>query len=200
MHEHLFQAYNDSKRKNSSSSAPCKRARADALHEEEEKKFSRMHALSSYLGRLRGDVQGEEGRTTPSILDATTRGQEGAAGGGSDLLKYTGFDRMEMCRQALESIDRQGWKRSFFQKRFHEKFLSATARAFWKLEEPGRFARDHHKILQLNGWDDITQEILISTPRRFGKTIAVSMFAAALIYSAAGITARYAFSVWNGHS
>lgn len=31
------------------------------------------------------------------------------------------------------------------------------------------------------------QEILISTPRRFGKTISVSMFAAALLYSCAGI-------------
>jgi hypothetical protein len=33
----------------------------------------------------------------------------------------------------------------------------------------------------------LKQEILISTPRRFGKTISVSMFAAALLYSCAGI-------------
>ena len=31
------------------------------------------------------------------------------------------------------------------------------------------------------------QEVLISTPRRFGKTIAVSMFAAAVLYSAAQV-------------
>lgn len=89
-------------------------------------------------------------------------------------------------RKALDSLDRQGWKRSFFQKQFHEKFLCATARAFWKLESPGQFARDYQRILEVNGWDEISQEILISTPRRFGKTISVSMFAAALIYSAAG--------------
>lgn len=34
-----------------------------------------------------------------------------------------------------------------------------------------------------NRWDSLDQEILISTPRRFGKTISVSMFAAALIFS-----------------
>ena len=35
-----------------------------------------------------------------------------------------------------------------------------------------------------NGWDHLAQEVLISTPRRFGKTISVSMFAAAMLYAA----------------
>jgi hypothetical protein len=46
------------------------------------------------------------------------------------------------------------------------------------------FQRDHQKLLQLNGWQNLSQEILISTPRRFGKTISVSLFAAAILYSA----------------
>ena len=50
-------------------------------------------------------------------------------------------------------------------------FIRATARSFFKLEKPGTFARMHGQLLQKNNWDCIAQEILISTPRRFGKTI-----------------------------
>lgn len=66
-------------------------------------------------------------------------------------------------------------------------FLQATARVFWKVEGEGQFARDHQSILELNNWDHLAQEVLISTPRRFGKTISVSMFAAAMIFSAARV-------------
>lgn len=96
----------------------------------------------------------------------------------------TGFERMNLCRQALATLDRNGWERSFHQRLFHDKFLCACARIFWKTERPGTFDRCHEKILESNGWDSLRQEILVSTPRRFGKTISVSMFAAAMLYSA----------------
>ena len=51
------------------------------------------------------------------------------------------------------------------------------------MEKPGTFARMHAQLLAKNNWDCIAQEILISTPRRFGKTISVSMFCAALLLS-----------------
>ena len=54
---------------------------------------------------------------------------------------------------------------------------------FNQVEPEGAFARDHQRILELNGWDNLDQEVLISTPRRFGKTISVSMFAAAMIFA-----------------
>jgi hypothetical protein len=41
--------------------------------------------------------------------------------------------------------------------------------------------------MEVNGWNDLNQEILISTPRRFGKTISVSMFAAALLFSCSAV-------------
>ena len=96
----------------------------------------------------------------------------------------TGFTRMARSRLALECMDRQGWERSVFQKKFHDAFLQATARIFWKKEGQGQFARDHQKILEINAWDHLAQEILISTPRRFGKTISVSMFAACVLFGA----------------
>lgn len=98
-----------------------------------------------------------------------------------------GFKRMQRCRDALSALDRRGWNRSFHQREFHDDFLRACARLFWKTERRGQFNRDHQKILELNGWDHLAQEILVSTPRRFGKTISVSMFAAAVIFSAPGV-------------
>lgn len=80
-------------------------------------------------------------------------------------------------------LSRRGWNRSFHQREFHDHFIRACARIFWKTEKPGAFARDHQRILESNGWSSLRQEVLISTPRRFGKTISVSMFAAAMLYS-----------------
>lgn len=98
-----------------------------------------------------------------------------------------GFKRMDRCRLALDALDKKGWKRSFFQKKFHNAFMAACARAFFKLDKPGSFQKAFQKILEINSWNNLNQEILISTPRRFGKTISVSMFAAALLFSCSGI-------------
>jgi hypothetical protein len=94
------------------------------------------------------------------------------------------FDRIKECRRGLEALDRQGWNRSYHQRQFHEQFIRACARIFYKTEPPGVFQRDHQRLLQVNGWQNLSQEILISTPRRFGKTISVSLFAAAILFSA----------------
>lgn len=98
-----------------------------------------------------------------------------------------GFKYMDKCRFALRCIDRRGWERSFHQRDFHEAFLKASTRVFWKSFGSGAFQRDYQRVLELNGWDELSQEILVSTPRRFGKTISVSMFAAALMFSAPAI-------------
>ena len=63
----------------------------------------------------------------------------------------------------------------------------ACTRIFWKSEPNGQFNRDHQSVLVKNNWDHLAQEVLISTPRRFGKTISVSMFAAAMLYSAPSV-------------
>ena len=77
-----------------------------------------------------------------------------------------GFARIQQCREALDALDRRGWQRSFHQRLFHENFIRACARVFFKTEPQGAFARAHQSILDLNGWDNLSQEILISTPRR----------------------------------
>ena len=99
----------------------------------------------------------------------------------------SGFSRMQCCRDALSFLDENGWKRSFHQRQFHDDFIRACTRIFWKREAPGKFPREQCEILRRNNWSHIQQEVLISTPRRFGKTISVSMFAAAMLYSAPGV-------------
>jgi hypothetical protein len=102
-------------------------------------------------------------------------------------MQESGFTRMQRCRDALAKLDERGWKRNYHQRLFHDDFLKACTRIFWKLEPAGTFARQHLEILQRNNWSHISQEVLVSTPRRFGKTISVSMFAAAMLYAAPNV-------------
>jgi len=64
----------------------------------------------------------------------------GAAGGGGSAerreaasLQSPGFDRIALCRRALEALDRRGWERSYHQRFFHDHFIRACARVFWKV-------------------------------------------------------------------
>jgi hypothetical protein len=95
---------------------------------------------------------------------------------GAREAKKEPLEYMQLCRTYLAKLDKMGWDRSYHQRLFHDDFLKACTRSFWKLEPPGQFARDHQRVLRVNSWDHIAQEILISTPRRLGKTISVSMF------------------------
>ena len=106
---------------------------------------------------------------------------------GAREAKRDPLEYMQLCRKYLAKLDTLGWNRSYHQRLFHDDFLKACTRSFWKLEPPGQFARDHQKVLRVNSWDHIAQEILISTPRRFGKTISVSMFCAAMLLACPGV-------------
>jgi len=98
-----------------------------------------------------------------------------------------GMQFMKRCLQALNSLDNTKWQRSFHQKQFHDHFLRASARVFFKTSPAGAFNRSYQHILRTYSWDHLSQEILVSTPRRFGKTISVSMFAAAMLYAAPSV-------------
>lgn len=119
----------------------------DAKEAERKLRTMRLTSLQRYLG------------VTPDSV--RTRG---AAQAGPEL--SAGFKRIELCREALAALDRQGWNRSYHQREFHDHFIRACARIFWKTEKPGTFARDHQRILEVNGWASLSQEVLISTPRR----------------------------------
>ena len=98
-----------------------------------------------------------------------------------------GFTRLDKLRQALVALDRGGWERSYHQRLFHESFINAIVRILFKTDPPGFFSQSYPRLLELNGWTSINQEILVSTPRRFGKTISVCLFVAALMYACPNI-------------
>jgi hypothetical protein len=123
-------------------------------------------------------------RAHTATRTALTRHMQGHA---AESTAMNGIKRIQRCRDALCALDRRGWDRSFHQRLFHEVYLKSCVRIFFKRDGPGAFARSHNRVLELNGWDSTPQEVLVSTPRRFGKTISVSMFAAALIFAAPGL-------------
>ena len=81
---------------------------------------------------------------------------------------------IEAVRRALRDMQIE---RSEMQVEFHEAFLRACVRLFVR-EDP------HADIAQIaaeQGWSNTKQQVLCLTPRRFGKTYAVAMFAAAVL-------------------
>ena len=112
-------------------------------------------------------------------IDAFYRGK------GADTNNETidGFARIKNLRRALSALDAGGWERSYHQRVFHENFLNAVVKCLFKTDPPGTFERAYPRLLESQNWTSINQEILISTPRRFGKTISVCLFCAALLFA-----------------
>ena len=81
--------------------------------------------------------------------------------------------RLALMRKRMDMFP--GWERSEMQKRFHEGFLQAVALHIYREDADV----DMDAICRMNDWPNLKQQILCQTPRRFGKTTAVSMFCAA---------------------
>jgi len=73
-----------------------------------------------------------------------------------------------------------GFKRSDAQKDFHRAFIDATLPHIYGAAD---FERYRERIMHERNISEIQQEVLVCCPRRFGKTTAVSMFVAALLYA-----------------
>lgn len=65
----------------------------------------------------------------------------------------------------LNRVDERGYLRSRQQVRFHDAFIRATSRVIYKSD----WSSSRPRIVEKNGWEKTPSEILISTPRRFGK-------------------------------
>ena len=84
----------------------------------------------------------------------------------------------DVCRRTLHSllaiVDDRGWERSEHQRQFHDAFERCVARVIYKSE----WSTSRPQIMQRCGWEKCSSEVLISTPRRFGKTFRRSPHAA----------------------
>ena len=98
-----------------------------------------------------------------------------ASASGATINMSLGEQRLASIRNILENQFK--WKRSKTQKRFHESFLNACIR-FLYAEDTN--APDYSTILEVNNWQDLRQQCLCMTPRRFGKTVSVGMFVTAM--------------------
>jgi len=79
---------------------------------------------------------------------------------------YMGCARLRGMRALLTLIDQRGYERSANQLQFHEAFIRACGRVLYRED----WAVHRTAIMKLNKWDCAHSEVLISTPRRFGKT------------------------------
>lgn len=87
-----------------------------------------------------------------------------------------GDARIRIIRRLLDSYE--GFPRSEAQKRFHDAFIKACLPHIYTAQD---FEKFREKILAENGMEKVDYEILVCTPRRFGKTTAVAMYCAALL-------------------
>ena len=89
---------------------------------------------------------------------------------------FTGDANLRVLRTLLSRIDAAGYERSTQQVRFHAAFEEACGRILYKDD----FEVSFDAICKGNKWKDPSSEVLISTPRRFGKTFSVAQFSACL--------------------
>jgi hypothetical protein len=85
---------------------------------------------------------------------------------------------LKTLERILDSFE--GFKRSDAQKDFHKAFINATLPHIYGVAD---FERYRERIMHERSIAEIQQEVLVCCPRRFGKTTAVSMFIAALLYA-----------------
>ncbi len=89
----------------------------------------------------------------------------------------TGDERLASIRAMLNWLDDHGHERSPQQRELQEAFLQATVKIIYRDE----FVDNVERIMRNNGWTKLFQEVLIGTPRRFGKTYSTSEFACVFI-------------------
>lgn len=71
----------------------------------------------------------------------------------------------------------KGWERSKMQKLFHRKFMQATCTHMYRNDADV----DMDRIMKMNKFDNLKQQVLCLTPRRFGKSTSVAMFVASYV-------------------
>ena len=82
--------------------------------------------------------------------------------------KFAGCTNLRTLRALLTMVDDRGFERSPHQMKFHSAFERCVSRVVYKTD----WATSRPAIMRHNEWDRCSSEVMISTPRRFGKTFA----------------------------
>jgi hypothetical protein len=94
-------------------------------------------------------------------------------------IESNGDKRLRALRSALEHLDNLGFRRSAHQRQFHEAFIAACLPQIYGQDLEKNLVR----ILRENMMEEIRCEIMVCCPRRWGKTMAVALFAAAYLWT-----------------
>ena len=84
---------------------------------------------------------------------------------------FVGCTRLRRINAFLNQIDANGFERSNHQCRFHDAFMKACARTIYKEE----WGIHRTAIMRRNNWATSRSEVMVSTPRRFGKTFSCAV-------------------------
>ena len=93
--------------------------------------------------------------------------------------EFQGDVNYRTLQKLLTRVDQRGFERSSQQLEFHVAFLKAAARIIYR----GSWETERPAIMRKHGWEKSNSEVLISTPRRFGKTFSIAIFCACLALS-----------------
>lgn len=96
-----------------------------------------------------------------------------------DSDKWQGCTNLRTLRTLLSIVDDRGFERSPHQMKFHSAFERCVSRVIYKKD----WATSRPAIMRHNGWKKCSSEVMISTPRRFGKTFSIAIFCACLALS-----------------
>ena len=80
--------------------------------------------------------------------------------------QYEGDAVLRTLHRLLSMVDDRGFARSPQQVSFHDAFIRACSRVMYKKD----WSMEKQSIMKHNQWADCPAQILVSTPRRFGKT------------------------------
>jgi hypothetical protein len=103
---------------------------------------------------------------TAQHIDAPAAAAAAAGGGAAPTEEFDGDLVLQTLNGFLQEIDRRGYARSAHQIRFHDSFIRACGRVIYRAD----WGTSRPTIMAKNNWAKSPSEILISTPRRFGKT------------------------------
>ena len=113
-----------------------------------------------------------------ALADLRDQDRSSGKGSRSELLsmsKASGVEKLAFLRKTLDQFN---VKRHEYQVDFHEEFIKSCLPKIFEKE----WDSDYDAILEQFDMDRLTQEILVVTPRRFGKTYSIAMFCAAYLY------------------
>ncbi len=99
---------------------------------------------------------------------------------GSKRVVFTdGLEKFNGAIHALSRLDDLGYRRSKQQIEFHTHFLGSMVQQIFGTD----LNKYLHDILEALGLNELSRDIAVCCPRRFGKTTSVALFATTMVYT-----------------